>query len=52
MIPIGTEIRAATPVITRVPTIACEAPPPLITPRAASVKNSRLRPGMPRLATS
>ena len=52
MIPIGTEIRVATPVITSVPTIAWAAPPPPITPRASSVKNSRLRPGMPRFATS
>src|SRR3954454_18908677 len=53
MIPIGTEITEATAVITRVPTIACEAPPaPPIAPRASSVKNSTLRPGMPRLATS
>ncbi len=40
------------PVITRVPTIAWAAPPPLTTPREDSVKNSTLRPGMPRLATS
>ena len=41
MIPIGTEISVATPVITSVPTIAWAAPPPApITPRADSVKKS------------
>ena len=48
MIPIGTEIRVATPVITRVPTIAWCAPPPApITPRADSVKNSPSKRAVP-----
>ncbi len=48
MIPIGTEISVATPVITRVPTIAWLAPPPSpTTPRLVSLKKAqskRLRP--------
>ncbi len=53
MIPIGTEIRVATPVITSVPTIACWAPPPApITPRADSVKKEPSKRAVPRLITS
>ena len=53
MIPIGTEIRVATPVITSVPTIACSAPPPApITPRADSVKNEPVKRAVPLLITS
>ena len=53
MIPIGTEIRVATPVITSVPTIACWAPPPApITPRADSVKKEPSKRAVPFLITS
>ncbi len=52
MIPIGTEITAATAVITRVPTSACAAPPPPIAPRAEVVRKSRSSPATPRLVTS
>ena len=53
MIPIGTEITVAMPVITSVPTIACSAPPPEpITPRADSVKKAPSKRATPRFTTS
>ena len=51
MIPTGTEISAATPVITIVPTIAWAAPPPLMIPCGVPVRNSQSSPGSPRLVT-
>ncbi len=53
MIPIGTEIRVATPVMTSVPTIACSAPPPApITPRDDSEKKDPSKRAAPFFTTS